>query len=667
MSLYNIFQRAQYYDIDKISEEIKDQKDMIDHKSSKRDKKDKKRKRTKEENSLSPDKLKKKTKHEKKEKKEKRKRKEKKKENAIGKSKTLNDEKGINTIYAGKNDVIKNSRTEGKMKKEKQEATNINEKNHNLPFDHKYILAPMVGASELAFRLLCRKYGAHIAYTPMMSSTKFAVDQSYRKTEFQTIPEDRPLVCHFSANDPNEFAAAAKLVEDKCDAIDLNLGCPQRTAYVGHFGSYLLGNDDRELILSIIRAGCNAVSIPIFVKIRLLDTLEETITLCQQLRDAGASLIAIHARFRASFERNGPGARDGPALLDQVREIKKVITDIPIISNGNIITYEDVVKNLEFTEADGVMSAEGILDNPALFLPRLGNDGKIDIEIADPSPLPESNPSESLEKKERKLSKKLREITKIEEKMKVSGKDCLNSDQQEKIRSKQVIQTELHSLQKQLQMAKNGSQTENCPQKVTICLEDLMKVAENKIEMANEYLSLARKYPVVIRSVVFHTRRICKELLNKYQLMEKCIGCETIDEVQSVLDRIKKYIQDPLSFNFDKEKDKREKEALAKKKREEGKRKSYEARMMRKAKREGKTDMEFYLRQGAEVPTVELIKKLKALRKDQQLNEWKEKHGQHCMAYHLNIGGCQRDRTCAFLHVDAKNKNSFIETDEVAG
>ena len=63
--------------------------------------------------------------------------------------------------------------------------------------------------------------------------------------EFQTIPEDRPLVCHFSANDPQHFASAAKLVEPYCDAVDLNLGCPQRTAFVGHFGSYLLGDEDR--------------------------------------------------------------------------------------------------------------------------------------------------------------------------------------------------------------------------------------------------------------------------------------------------------------------------------------------------------------------------------------------------------------------------------------
>ena len=94
---------------------------------------------------------------------------------------------------------------------------------------HKYILAPMVGASELAFRLLCRKYGAQVCYTPMMSAAKFATDSNYRDAEFQHPDDnnscDHPLTCHFSANDPTEFAAAAVRAESLgCDAVDLNLG-----------------------------------------------------------------------------------------------------------------------------------------------------------------------------------------------------------------------------------------------------------------------------------------------------------------------------------------------------------------------------------------------------------------------------------------------------------
>jgi hypothetical protein len=83
----------------------------------------------------------------------------------------------------------------------------------------QHILAPMVGGSELAFRLLCRKYGATLAYTPMINSEKFAVDEEYRREQFQTVPADRPLVVHFSANDPTVFLAAARHVEQQCDAI----------------------------------------------------------------------------------------------------------------------------------------------------------------------------------------------------------------------------------------------------------------------------------------------------------------------------------------------------------------------------------------------------------------------------------------------------------------
>lgn len=97
----------------------------------------------------------------------------------------------------------------------------------------KFICAPMVGGSELPFRLLCRRYGATLAYTPMLNSGKFATDSEYRYREFTTIPSDRPLVAHFSANDPMLLLQAAKLVESQCDAIDLNLGCPQRVAFQG--------------------------------------------------------------------------------------------------------------------------------------------------------------------------------------------------------------------------------------------------------------------------------------------------------------------------------------------------------------------------------------------------------------------------------------------------
>jgi tRNA-dihydrouridine synthase 1 len=566
--------------------------------------------------------------------------------------------------YKTKKDESEKKRAK-KEKKQKKEERRRNAPPSSLP-PHQYILAPMVGASELAFRLLCRKYGVQLCYTPMMSSTEFARNEQYRKSEFQTIPEDRPLVCHFSANDPTEFAQAAKYCEPYCDAIDLNLGCPQRTAYVGHFGSYLLDEKDRELVLSIVRAGVSAVSIPIFVKIRLLDELNDTIKLCRQLKEAGASLIAIHARYRARFERKGPGARDGPALLDQVAAIKKAVPGIPIISNGNIITFKDCVENLELTAADGVMSAEGILDNPALYRPRLGSrdDSDKTVVIADPSPLDFVSNGNLVTEKERKLRKKLRKIHKIERIVSSSGEAGINDEQHSKLAKKAKIEKQLQDLEASAN-ATCCNHGDSQPRTQTVTLGELYDSADDKL--ADEYLALVRKYPVKIRSVVFHIRRMLKDTLNRYQLMEECVACETVEQVQAVVDRCRKYQENPETFLFDREKAARQKEALEKKRREEGKRKAFEARMIRKAKREGKSDLEFYLRIGAEVPSRSFIRKLKALPREKQLELWKRDHSQHCLAYHVDPGGCKRDRSCAFLHSDAKGTNTFVESDEVAG
>jgi hypothetical protein len=150
--------------------------------------------------------------------------------------------------------------------------------------------------------------------------------------------------------------------------------------------------------------------------------------------------------------------------------------------------------------------------------------------------------------------------------------------------------------------------------------------------------------------------------------MADCIGSKSVQDLRNLISTTSKYIKDPSSFAFDKEKAKKEKEAAERKKREEGKRKAYEARMVRKAKREGLKDLEYYLRQGAKVPTAIFIDSIKNLSKKDQMKMWSENdHSQHCLAFHLDPGGCKRDRACAFLHADAKGENAFAEMDEVAG
>lgn len=89
-------------------------------------------------------------------------------------------------------------------------------------------------------------------------------------------------------------------------------------AFTGHYGSFLLDDADRALVLSIVKTLADALTIPVFVKIRLLSTLEETKTLCTQLAEAGAALIAVHARHRVSLTDRKADARGGAADLEQV-------------------------------------------------------------------------------------------------------------------------------------------------------------------------------------------------------------------------------------------------------------------------------------------------------------------------------------------------------------
>lgn len=379
----------------------------------------------------------------------------------------------------------------------------------------------------------------------------------------------------------------------------------------------------------------------------------------------------INTSDRATWERTGPGARDGPALLDQVAQVKQTMPDFPIISNGNVITYEDVVSNRENTTSDGIMSAEGILNNPALYLPRLGDtvketDGDISIKVPSPLNNHQQNTKGANDKLLRKLNKKLRKIEVIEKKRSNGG--SLDEEQQQLLDSKSSILVEVKTLESSRSDDTRESATDAGEiQTVAVKFGDLVKTANDKIALAMEYLSLVRKYPMKIRSIVFHTRRMCKDLLEKYQLMEECIACTSTDEVEAVLSKCDGYIKHPQTFMYDQVKAKKEKEALDRKRREEGKRKAYEARMIRKAKREGMTDHEHYLRIGAEVPSKEIISQLKLLSKDDALAIWKKNHSQHCMSYHLDAAGCKRDRACAFLHSEAKDENRFDEVDEVAG
>mmetsp|Transcript_10566 Transcript_10566/g.23280 ORF Transcript_10566/g.23280 Transcript_10566/m.23280 type:complete len:438 (-) Transcript_10566:34-1347(-) len=227
----------------------------------------------------------------------------------------------------------------------------------------KYVCAPMVDQSELAFRLLTRRYGCELAYTPMMHSRLFSENVKYRKQNFQTCPEDRPLVVQFCGDDPATMAKAAKFVETQCDAVDINLGCPQGIAKRGHYGAFLL--EEGDLVTSIVRRMDAEVAVPVTCKIRLLkprlEGLQDTLNLVYGLEAAGCSLLTLHGRTKEM-----KGQVTGPCDWEAVKIVKSRCS-LPMFLNGGIETFEDCEKCMAETGVDGVMSSEALLETPSLF------------------------------------------------------------------------------------------------------------------------------------------------------------------------------------------------------------------------------------------------------------------------------------------------------------
>lgn len=223
----------------------------------------------------------------------------------------------------------------------------------------KLIVAPMVDNSELPFRLLCRKYGAEAAYTPMLHSRIFTENEKYRNMEFTTCQEDRPLFVQFCANDPDVLLEAARRVEPYCDYVDLNLGCPQRIARRGNYGAFLM--DNLPLVKAIVEKLASNLQVPVSCKIRIFPNLQDTINYARMLEEAGCSLLAVHGRTRD--EKDGKKFRANWSAISAVKNAVR----IPVLANGNIRHMEDVNNCLQETGVEGVLSAETLLENPALF------------------------------------------------------------------------------------------------------------------------------------------------------------------------------------------------------------------------------------------------------------------------------------------------------------
>lgn len=184
--------------------------------------------------------------------------------------------------------------------------------------------------------------------------------------------KDRPLFVQFCANNPDELLAAAKHVQHFCDAVDLNLGCPQGIAKKGHYGAFL--QEDWDLIYELINKLHLELDIPVTAKMRVLETKEKTLEYAKMILSAGASILTVHGR-----RREQKGHNTGLADWGMLRYLRDNLPpETVMFANGNILQHEDIARCLQETGVDGVMSAEGNLYDPTIFAepPPAGQEGR---------------------------------------------------------------------------------------------------------------------------------------------------------------------------------------------------------------------------------------------------------------------------------------------------
>jgi tRNA-dihydrouridine synthase B len=226
--------------------------------------------------------------------------------------------------------------------------------------ENNLLLAPMAGITDRPFRQLCRKLGAGMTTSEMVSSNSAlrGTAKTLRRLDF--IGEPGPVSIQIVGADPQIMAEAARLhAEHGADIIDINMGCPAKKICRVDAGSALLRDELR--VGRILDAVIQAVTVPVTLKIRTGwdSDSRNGVTIARMAEAAGIQALAVHGRTRAC----GFG---GEAEYDTIREIVQAVS-IPVIANGDIDSPEKAKKVLAYTGAEGIMIGRAARGRPWIF------------------------------------------------------------------------------------------------------------------------------------------------------------------------------------------------------------------------------------------------------------------------------------------------------------
>lgn len=224
------------------------------------------------------------------------------------------------------------------------------------------LLAPMEDVTDIAFRLMCKQFGADMVYTEFVSSDALIRHVNKTQAKLTVSDEERPVAIQIYGKEVETMVEAARICEAaNPDLIDINFGCPVKKVANKGAGAGMLRNI--PLMLDITREVVKAVRIPVTVKTRLgWDTDHKIIVeLAEQLQDCGIAALSIHGRTRAQMYT---GQADW-TLIGEVKNNPRM--KIPIIGNGDITSAEQCHEHFNRYGVDGIMIGRGSIGRPWIF------------------------------------------------------------------------------------------------------------------------------------------------------------------------------------------------------------------------------------------------------------------------------------------------------------
>src|SRR6187455_50387 len=194
-------------------------------------------------------------------------------------------------------------------------------------------VAPMAGVTDRPFRALCRRYGAGLAVSEMVSSRPELRATRKSRLRLEHRGETGPVSVQIAGADPRMMADAARInAAEGAQIVDINMGCPAKKVCNVAAGSALLSDEGR--VAAILDSVVRAVDVPVTLKIRTgpAPGNRNAVRIARMAEDAGIAALAVHGRTRAC-------AFVGAVEYDTIRAVKASVA-IPVIANGDVDTPE---------------------------------------------------------------------------------------------------------------------------------------------------------------------------------------------------------------------------------------------------------------------------------------------------------------------------------------